>query len=221
MSFSEQGEAKSAQLIGDAISNNPAFITLRKIEASREIANTVSNSANRILLNTEGLMLNLEDLPIDVATHPAKTRKWSTLKFLQFNLSKIKHYEIWDLCNWSHIQMTWFQSYNGVKLSWFFRSQRPDSVSKTDDKFSFSLLMNNPKIVEEWLPIFPCWRSIYGLVTHSCFCVSRYIFVENKWPLCCLSIVMSWLFAINVICIFQDYVGRNMVVKYISSWNPW
>ena len=75
MSFSEQGEAKSAQLIGDAISNNPAFITLRKIEASREIANTVSNSANRILLNTEGLMLNLEDLPIDVTTLPAKTRK--------------------------------------------------------------------------------------------------------------------------------------------------
>ena len=75
MSFSEQGEAKSAQLIGDAISNNPAFITLRKIEASREIANTVSNSANKILLNTEGLMLNLEDLPIDVTTHPAKTRK--------------------------------------------------------------------------------------------------------------------------------------------------
>ncbi|KAL0347125.1 UNVERIFIED_CONTAM: Prohibitin-1, mitochondrial [Sesamum calycinum] len=32
-----QGEAKSAQLIGQAIANNPAFITLRRIEASKEI----------------------------------------------------------------------------------------------------------------------------------------------------------------------------------------
>ncbi|XP_049370558.1 prohibitin-1, mitochondrial-like [Solanum verrucosum] len=36
-----QGEAKSAQLIGQAIANNPAFITLRKIEAAREIAQTI------------------------------------------------------------------------------------------------------------------------------------------------------------------------------------
>ncbi|KAL5997673.1 hypothetical protein ACLOJK_008603 [Asimina triloba] len=42
-----QGEARSAQLIGQAIANNPAFITLRKIEAAREIAHTMSNSANR------------------------------------------------------------------------------------------------------------------------------------------------------------------------------
>ncbi|XLS55378.1 hypothetical protein HN51_005133, partial [Arachis hypogaea] len=40
------GEAKSAQLIGQAIVNNPAF-TLRKIEAAREIAHTISNSANK------------------------------------------------------------------------------------------------------------------------------------------------------------------------------
>ena len=64
--FLNQGEAKSAQLIGDAIANNPAFITLRKIEASREIANTVSSSANRIMLNSEGLMLNLEDLATEI-----------------------------------------------------------------------------------------------------------------------------------------------------------
>ncbi|MCO5584107.1 hypothetical protein L7F22_038030 [Adiantum nelumboides] len=71
-----QGEAKSAQLIGDAISNNPAFITLRKIEAAREIANTVSHSANRVLLNSEGLMLNVKDLNIeDVSATAAKSRK--------------------------------------------------------------------------------------------------------------------------------------------------
>ncbi|KAI5082865.1 hypothetical protein GOP47_0002608 [Adiantum capillus-veneris] len=71
-----QGEAKSAQLIGDAISNNPAFITLRKIEASRDIANTISQSANRVLLSSEGLMLNVHDLNIDdVVATASKSRK--------------------------------------------------------------------------------------------------------------------------------------------------
>lgn len=60
-----QGEAKSAQLIGDAISNNPAFITLRKIEASREIANTISTSQNRVFLSADSLLLNLQDMGVE------------------------------------------------------------------------------------------------------------------------------------------------------------
>ncbi|XP_052118215.1 prohibitin-1, mitochondrial-like [Arachis duranensis] len=52
-----QGEAKSAQLIGQAIANNPAFITLRKIEAAREIAHTISNSANKVYLNSDDLFI--------------------------------------------------------------------------------------------------------------------------------------------------------------------
>jgi len=32
-----QGEAQSARLIGEAISQNPAFLTLRRIEAAREV----------------------------------------------------------------------------------------------------------------------------------------------------------------------------------------
>ncbi|CAM6068395.1 unnamed protein product [Sphagnum tenellum] len=60
-----QGEAKSAQLMGDAISNNPAFITLRKIEASREIANTISTSQNRVFLSADSLLLNLQDLGVE------------------------------------------------------------------------------------------------------------------------------------------------------------
>ncbi|MCD9560221.1 Prohibitin-1, subunit of the prohibitin complex (Phb1p-Phb2p) [Datura stramonium] len=57
-----QGEAKSAQLIGQAIANNPAFITLRKIEAARDIAHTISNSANKVYLSADDLLLNLQDL---------------------------------------------------------------------------------------------------------------------------------------------------------------
>uniref|UniRef100_A0A5B6Z501 Prohibitin n=3 Tax=Davidia involucrata TaxID=16924 RepID=A0A5B6Z501_DAVIN len=62
-----QGEAKSAQLIGQAISNNPAFITLRKIEASREIAQTITNSANKVFLNADNLLLNLQELNLEIS----------------------------------------------------------------------------------------------------------------------------------------------------------
>ncbi|EOX99543.1 hypothetical protein QUC31_014600 [Theobroma cacao] len=65
-----QGEAKSAQLIGEAIANNPAFITLRKIEASREIAQTISHSANKVYLNSKDLLLNLQEMNLE--TNPKK-----------------------------------------------------------------------------------------------------------------------------------------------------
>ncbi|XP_024520996.1 prohibitin-1, mitochondrial isoform X1 [Selaginella moellendorffii] len=68
-----QGEAKSAQLIGEAISNNPAFVTLRRIEASREIAHTVANSANKLFLDSDSLLLNLHS--VDVEADAMATRK--------------------------------------------------------------------------------------------------------------------------------------------------
>ncbi|CAA2981456.1 prohibitin-1, mitochondrial-like [Olea europaea subsp. europaea] len=60
-----QGEAKSAQLIGQAIANNPAFITLRRIEASREISHTIANSNNKVFLNSDDLLLNLQNLKLE------------------------------------------------------------------------------------------------------------------------------------------------------------
>ncbi|CAB4308436.1 unnamed protein product [Prunus armeniaca] len=57
-----EGEATSAKLIGEAIANNPAFITLRKIEAAREIAQVISNSSNKVFLNSEDLLLNLQEM---------------------------------------------------------------------------------------------------------------------------------------------------------------
>ncbi|KAJ9170899.1 hypothetical protein P3X46_018962 [Hevea brasiliensis] len=65
-----EGEATSAQLIGQAIANNPAFITLRKIEAAREIAQTISNSANKVFLNSDDLLLNLQKM--ELAVHGKK-----------------------------------------------------------------------------------------------------------------------------------------------------
>lgn len=60
-----QGEATSAQLIGQAIANNPAFVTLRKIEAAREIAHTVSVSSNKVFLKADDLLLNLQEMNLD------------------------------------------------------------------------------------------------------------------------------------------------------------
>nr|GEX00068.1 prohibitin-1, mitochondrial-like isoform X1 [Tanacetum cinerariifolium] len=60
-----QGEAKSAQLIGQAIANNPAFITLRKIEAAREIASTMAHSSNKVMLSADNLLLNLQEMHLD------------------------------------------------------------------------------------------------------------------------------------------------------------
>lgn len=54
-----QGEAQSARLIGQAVQQNPAFLTLRKIEAAREIAHTVAGAANRVYLQADTLLLNL------------------------------------------------------------------------------------------------------------------------------------------------------------------
>ncbi|KAG1675464.1 hypothetical protein FOA52_001763 [Chlamydomonas sp. UWO 241] len=56
-----QGEAKSAQLVGESIQSNPAFLTLRKVEAARTIAHTVANSQNKVYLNAESLLLNVNE----------------------------------------------------------------------------------------------------------------------------------------------------------------
>lgn len=52
-----EGEARSAQLIGEAMSNNAAFMELRKIEASREIASILAKSNNKIVFNSENLVI--------------------------------------------------------------------------------------------------------------------------------------------------------------------
>ncbi|XP_077210439.1 prohibitin-1, mitochondrial-like [Tasmannia lanceolata] len=67
-----QGEAKSAQLIGESIADNPAFMTLRRIEAARDVAHTISNSNNRVFLNSEQLLLNLRAVEVDQKTNPAR-----------------------------------------------------------------------------------------------------------------------------------------------------
>jgi prohibitin 2 len=56
-----QGEARSAELIGDAIKKNRSYIELRKIENARNIARILQDNGgrNKLYLDTQGLGLNV------------------------------------------------------------------------------------------------------------------------------------------------------------------
>ena len=56
-----QGEARSAELIGDAIKKSKSYIELRKIENARAIAQVLQESGgkNKLYLDTQGLGLNV------------------------------------------------------------------------------------------------------------------------------------------------------------------
>merc|ERR1712127_647230 len=54
-----EGEQKSAAMIGDAIAANPGFLELRKIQVAKDISALLARSSNRMVLNTESLLLDL------------------------------------------------------------------------------------------------------------------------------------------------------------------
>ncbi|KAL1878639.1 Prohibitin-2, subunit of the prohibitin complex (Phb1p-Phb2p) [Diaporthe australafricana] len=56
-----QGEARSAELIGEAIRKNKAYVELKKLENARAIAQIMQENGgkNRLLLDAEGLGLNV------------------------------------------------------------------------------------------------------------------------------------------------------------------
>jgi prohibitin 2 len=58
--ISEQGEAKSAELVGHAIANNLASVALRP----REIAHTIASLNNKVFLDLNHLLLGLQLLNI-------------------------------------------------------------------------------------------------------------------------------------------------------------
>lgn len=58
-----QGEARSAELIGEAIKKNKAYVELKKLENARNIARNLQETGgkNRLLLDSQGLGLNVFD----------------------------------------------------------------------------------------------------------------------------------------------------------------
>lgn len=58
-----QGEARSAELIGEAIKKSKSYVELKKLENARAIASLIQDAGgkNRLMLDSEGLGLNVFD----------------------------------------------------------------------------------------------------------------------------------------------------------------
>ncbi|KAF8645120.1 hypothetical protein AX16_007949 [Volvariella volvacea WC 439] len=54
-----QGEARSAELIGESLSKNKGFLELRRLEAARDIAGMLAASGNKVMLDSQSLLLNV------------------------------------------------------------------------------------------------------------------------------------------------------------------
>ena len=65
-----QGEARSAELIGDAIKKSRSYVDLRRIENARAIAQILQESGgrNKLYLDANGLGLNVSE-PVDDKKH--------------------------------------------------------------------------------------------------------------------------------------------------------
>lgn len=53
-----QGEAKSAELIGDAIKKSKDYVELKRLDTAKDIAKILASSSNRVVLDNESLLLN-------------------------------------------------------------------------------------------------------------------------------------------------------------------
>ena len=60
-----QGEARSAELIGDAIKKSRSYVDLREFENAKNIAQILQNSQNKVYLDSQGLGLNVSQSQSD------------------------------------------------------------------------------------------------------------------------------------------------------------
>lgn len=60
-----EGETAAATMLGAAISQNPGYLKLRKLAASKKISATISQSQNRVYLNSGSLMLDVVNPTFD------------------------------------------------------------------------------------------------------------------------------------------------------------
>ncbi len=67
-----QGEARSAELIGDAIKKSRSYVDLREFENARNIASILEKSNNKVYLDSSGLGLNITQTASDKAAKAAK-----------------------------------------------------------------------------------------------------------------------------------------------------
>lgn len=72
-----EGEAQAATLIGEAIASNPGYLKLRKIRAAQSVSKTMATSRNRVYLNAQTLMLNINDSTFNDIIGDAKSIPYS------------------------------------------------------------------------------------------------------------------------------------------------
>ncbi|KAK0165990.1 hypothetical protein PV328_004455 [Microctonus aethiopoides] len=70
-----EGEAEAAKMLGLAIGQNPGYLKLRKLRAAQSISRTIANSQNRVYLNGNNLMLNIQDAAFDESAEKLKSKK--------------------------------------------------------------------------------------------------------------------------------------------------
>jgi len=58
MIIKAQGEAESAKMIGEAVKAHPGYMELRKIEAAKDVADTIAKSNNKVYVSSESLLFN-------------------------------------------------------------------------------------------------------------------------------------------------------------------
>ncbi|KAK0078131.1 hypothetical protein PV325_003007 [Microctonus aethiopoides] len=59
--------------LGLAIGQNPGYLKLRKLRAAQSISRTIANSQNRVYLNGNNLMLNIQDAAFDESAEKLKS----------------------------------------------------------------------------------------------------------------------------------------------------
>ncbi|XP_033606215.1 prohibitin-2 isoform X4 [Cryptotermes secundus] len=69
-----EGEAEAAKMLGQAVSQNPGYLKLRKLRAAQSISRTIANSQNRVFLNGNSLMLNINEPTFDDLSEKLKRR---------------------------------------------------------------------------------------------------------------------------------------------------
>lgn len=60
-----EGETAAAKMLGEAMTQSPGYLKLRKLAASKKISSTISQSQNRVYLNAGSLMLDVANPSFD------------------------------------------------------------------------------------------------------------------------------------------------------------
>ena len=70
-----EGESEAAVLIGNSIAKNQGYLKLRRIQAAQNISRAMSTSSNRLFLDANSLLLNLDSREFDLDLEKASKRK--------------------------------------------------------------------------------------------------------------------------------------------------